>query len=94
MSSLLPPSAPSFGGPVSRLFGRMLLRMVGMKVGGTVPDVPKIIMLGTPHTSNWDLFLAMGMKYALGLDYKWMMKKEAFFFPLRRHVQIHGRHSD
>ena len=81
MSSLLPPNAPSFGGPMSRLFGRILLRIVGMKVGGTVPDVPKIIMLGTPHTSNWDLFLAMGMKYAIGLDYKWMMKKEAFFFP-------------
>ncbi len=52
-----------------------------MKVGGTVPDVPKVILIGTPHTSNWDLILAMGMKYALGLDYSWMMKKEAFFFP-------------
>ena len=81
MSALLPPNAPSFGGPVSRLFGRVMLRIVGMKVGGTIPDVPKAILLGTPHTSNWDLILAMGMKYALGLDYKWMMKKEAFFFP-------------
>lgn len=58
-----------------------MLRMVGMKVGGTVPDVPKAILLGLPHTSNWDLLLAMGMKYALGLNYSWMMKKEAFFFP-------------
>ena len=81
MPSLLPPNAPSFGGPLSRAFGRFMLRMVGMKVGGTVPDVPKVILLGLPHTSNWDLLLAMGMKYALGLDYRWMMKKEAFFFP-------------
>ena len=81
MTLPLPPSAPSFGGPVSRAFGRFLLRIVGMKLGGTIPDVPKVILLGTPHTSNWDLILAMGMKYALGLDYSWMMKKEAFFFP-------------
>ena len=81
MTPTLPDSAPSFGGPLSRAFGRLMLRTVGMKMGGTVPDVPKAILLGTPHTSNWDLILAMGMKYALGLDYRWMMKKEAFFFP-------------
>jgi len=66
---------------MSRAFGRLLLRIVNMKVGGTIPDVPKAILLGVPHTSNWDLFLAMGMKYSLGLNYSWMMKKEAFFFP-------------
>ena len=81
MTLPLPPSAPSFGSPLSRAFGRLMLRMVGMKLGGTVPDVPKVILLGAPHTSNWDLLLAMGMKYALGLNYSWMMKKEAFFFP-------------
>jgi len=81
MSLTLPPNAPSFGGPLSRAFGRIMLRMVNMKVGGTLPDVPKAILLGVPHTSNWDLLLAMGMKYALGLNYNWMMKKEAFFFP-------------
>ena len=81
MTLTLPDSAPSFGGPISRAFGRFLLWTVGMKLGGTIPDVPKAILLGTPHTSNWDLILAMGMKYALGLDYKWIMKAEAFFFP-------------
>ena len=81
MTLPLPPNAPKFGNKLSRAFGRFLLWTVGMKLGGTVPDVPKAILLGAPHTSNWDLILAMGMKYALGLDYKWMMKKEAFFFP-------------
>jgi len=52
-----------------------------MKIGGQIPDVPKAILLGAPHTSNWDLLLAMGMRYGLGLRYSWMMKKEAFFFP-------------
>ncbi|MEP4052121.1 MAG: 1-acyl-sn-glycerol-3-phosphate acyltransferase [Litorimonas sp.] len=77
----MPPNAPSFGGAISRAFGRVMLRLVGMKVGGTIPDVPKAILLGVPHTSNWDLLLAMGMRYALGLKYSWMMKAEAFFFP-------------
>lgn len=81
MTPTLPDSAPSFGGPFSRAFGRIMLRCVGMKLGGTVPDVPKAILLGVPHTSNWDLLLAMGMRYSLGLKYSWMMKAEAFFFP-------------
>jgi 1-acyl-sn-glycerol-3-phosphate acyltransferase len=81
MSLEMPVQAPAFGGPVSRWFGRLMLRSVGMKLGGTIPDVPKAILLGAPHTSNWDLILAMGMRYALGLNYSWMMKKEAFFFP-------------
>lgn len=78
----MPPNAPKFGGRLSRAFGRGLLRIVGMKLGGTIPDVPKVILLGAPHTSNWDLILAMGMRYALGLNYSWMMKKEAFRWPL------------
>jgi len=82
MSTLLPPSAPSFGGPISRAFGRLLLRIVRMKIQGPLPDVPKVILLGLPHTSNWDLVLAMGLRYSLGLNYSWMMKKEAFVFPL------------
>ena len=81
MTLPLPESAPSFGGPISRFFGRVMLRMVGMKLGGTIPDVPKAILLGAPHTSNWDLILALGMRYAVGLKYSWMMKAEAFFFP-------------
>ena len=81
MTLILPDSAPSYGGPISRFFGRLMLRMVGMKLGGTVPDVPKAILLGAPHTTNWDLLLALGMRFALGLKYSWMMKAEAFFFP-------------
>jgi len=77
----IPPNAPAIGGAFSRAFGRLLLRIVKMKIGGTVPDVPKAILLGAPHTSNWDLILALGMRYSLGLNYSWMMKKEAFFFP-------------
>lgn len=77
----LPPNAPAFGGPLSRAFGRLLLRMVNMKIGGTLPNVPKAILLGAPHTTNNDLILALGMRYALGLRYSWLMKKEAFFFP-------------
>jgi len=52
-----------------------------MKIQGPLPDVPKVILLGAPHTSNWDLVLALGLRFSLGLNYSWMMKKEAFFFP-------------
>lgn len=57
------------------------MRTARMKLGGTIPNVPKAILLGAPHTSNWDLIVALGMRHELGLNYSWMMKKEAFIFP-------------
>ena len=42
----------------------------------------KAIIIGGPHTSNWDLFLALGSMLSIGMKFSWMMKKEAFIWPL------------
>jgi 1-acyl-sn-glycerol-3-phosphate acyltransferase len=31
------------------------LRVVGWHIEGTVPDIPKLVAIGAPHTSYWDL---------------------------------------
>ena len=76
------PSTPRRGNAASRWFGQTILRALGWKIIGQLPDSKKAIILGGPHTSNWDLIIALASMLSVGLRFSWMMKKEAFFWPL------------
>ena len=80
--ALVGPVHPRAGGAFTRWLGRAMLALMGWKIGGNLPDVPKAILVGAPHTSNNDLSLAIAMRLATGLDYNFMMKREAFRWPL------------
>ena len=57
--------------------------MIGWRVEGTLPDsLKKVIVIMAPHTSNWDFVLGWLGFGALGLKSKYLIKKEAFFFPI------------
>ncbi len=43
---------------------------------------PKVMVALAPHTSNWDFVVAMAAILATGIDAKYLMKKEAFIWPL------------
>lgn len=78
----MPPQAPRVRrGLLSRLC-RGLLRLSGWRLTGTLPDVPKLIIIGAPHTSNWDGIWGLMMKTALGLDINIMIKREMMAGPL------------
>lgn len=36
------------------------------------------ILIGAPHTSNWDFVLMLGIAWRLGLDFRWLGKKSLF----------------
>ncbi len=72
------------GNALTRWIGDMILKSMGWTIHGELPNLKKAIIIGGPHTSNWDLFLAMGSMLSVGLKFSWMMKKEAFFWPLGR----------
>ncbi len=36
------------------------------------------ILIGAPHTSNWDFVLMLGIAWKLGLDFRWLGKKSLF----------------
>ncbi len=82
-SEHIPENAPRIGNAFTRFIGRMLLRMVGYKVEGKFANEPKMILIAAPHTSNWDLIIALGTILSLGVRINFMMKKEAFFFPFK-----------
>jgi len=57
------------------------MRLAGWKVAGRLPDLPKFILIGAPHTSNWDFILFLGVIFKLGANVRFMGKAELFRSP-------------
>ncbi|MEQ1696328.1 MAG: lysophospholipid acyltransferase family protein [Hyphomicrobiaceae bacterium] len=74
-------SNPSFFVRLLRPVGRLWLRAVNMRIVGELPDLPKFVLIGAPHTSNWDLpnALAAGLHYGVAIN--WMGKDSIFNWP-------------
>jgi 1-acyl-sn-glycerol-3-phosphate acyltransferase len=58
-----------------------ILRLFGWKVVGDFPDLPKLVIIGAPHTSNWDFPLAMLAARVAGIRISWIGKAGLFRFP-------------
>lgn len=79
----LPPSVPrSPDRPWLRAVARGLLRLGGWRMEGAFPDLPKVVLIGAPHSSNWDGFWGFVAKVALGLDIRIIAKQQLFWWPL------------
>ena len=75
-------NVPRMGNAFTRWLSEIVLKIMGWTITGAFPQEPKIVFIGAPHTSNWDLILALAAMQTVGLRCSWMMKKEAFFWPL------------
>jgi 1-acyl-sn-glycerol-3-phosphate acyltransferase len=79
----LPPNAPRVHpNAFTRWLGRSVLRLGGWRMAGAFPDIPKLVLIGAPHSSNWDGIWGFAAKLALGLDIKILGKRELFWWPL------------
>lgn len=76
------PNIPRTGNALTRWIGRIIITSMGWKLVGKLPNEKQIILFGGPHTSNWDMVLALSTAMSVGLKFSWMMKKEAFFWPV------------
>ncbi len=63
-------------------FVRFLGRLSGWKVVGQLPNIPKFVLIGAPHTSNWDFILFLWAHAALRFRPRWLGKHTIFFWPL------------
>ncbi|HEY8331821.1 lysophospholipid acyltransferase family protein [Pseudoxanthomonas spadix] len=66
----------------TRWCGRSLLRLCGWRIAGELPDVPKLVMIVAPHSSNWDGLWGMAVKIACGFEVKVLGKAQLFWWPL------------
>lgn len=64
--------------PIFRLISNTIMRLVGWRVDGKLPEIPKFIIVGAPHTSNWDFVLFLGVIFRLKVDARYMGKAELF----------------
>ena len=66
----------------SRWLGRTVLRLGGWRVTGTLPDIPRLVLIAAPHSSNWDGIWGMAAKRALGFYARVLGKDALFWWPL------------
>ncbi len=67
--------------PILRLISNSIMRLIGWRVEGKLPDIPKYVIIGAPHTSNWDFLLFLGVIFNLKADVRYMGKAELFRSP-------------
>lgn len=60
---------------------RFIFWVVGWKVTGQVPNVPKMLLIGAPHTSNWDGAVFYVFSLAIRTHIKFVGKHTLFKFP-------------
>ncbi|MBZ2187694.1 lysophospholipid acyltransferase family protein [Alcanivorax sp. JB21] len=77
-------AVPRRGNAFSRLLGRIILRLIGWRITGHFPDVPKAVVIGAPHSSNWDGLVAAGVVLALQVRIGLMAKETLFRWPFAR----------
>ena len=58
-----------------------LLYLFGWHLEKQIPGEDKIIIIGAPHTSNWDFPLTLLALSALGLRFSWIGKHTMFKWP-------------
>ena len=61
---------------------RLIMRLAGWGIDGKLPDLPKYVLIGAPHTSNWDFVLFLGVIFSLRANVHFMGKAELFRFPV------------
>jgi 1-acyl-sn-glycerol-3-phosphate acyltransferase len=66
---------------VMRAVGRAVLRMLGWRVEGAVPNLPKFVIAVAPHTSNWDFVVGAATMFALDLRLSFIGKHTLFVGP-------------
>lgn len=66
-----------------RWFSLIALKIAGWRAQGRLPAVPKFILVGAPHTSNWDLPYMLFIIFVLRGKICWLGKESLFRPPFK-----------
>ena len=72
---------PRRGSAPLRFLGRWMLRLMGWRVEGEVPNLPRFVIAVAPHTSNWDFLVGVAAMFALDLRLSFLGKHTLFRGP-------------
>jgi len=76
------PNVPRRGGALRAAMGRSILRILGWRLEGGLPDLPRFVIIAAPHSSGWDFVIGIAAVFALRLDVRFVGKAELFRGPL------------
>ncbi len=76
--------------PVRRRIVALLWRLLGWKFVGDPPTAKAGILLGVPHTSNWDYVAMLMICWHAGITPKFLGKIELFKFPFGALARFSG----
>jgi len=75
---------------MNTISGYILVNLLGWRIKGEFPDINKSVVIFAPHTSYWDGLYGKLYLMDLGINYKFLSKKEFFKFPLKYFFTIFG----
>ena len=67
--------------PIMQFLSMIILKLMGWKIKGNMPDIPKFVAIAVPHTSNWDFFYTLLAIFAMKGKIYWMGKDAIFKKP-------------
>ena len=65
-----------------KLISTKILNLFGWQLDIVLPEEKKFVLIGAPHTSNWDFPLAMLAFWTIDLKIFWVAKIQMFWGPL------------
>ncbi|MGW8251724.1 MAG: lysophospholipid acyltransferase family protein [Anaerolineales bacterium] len=66
----------------SQWLADLILRFASWRVDVDLPYARKFVLVGAPHTSGWDLFYTLLLKFSTGIELRWVGKDTLFVGPL------------
>jgi 1-acyl-sn-glycerol-3-phosphate acyltransferase len=86
----VPDAIPQRGNRVTRFLGQAYTALIGWRLAGELPDVPKFVLIVAPHTSNMDFLVGMAPLFSLGLRLSFMAKSSLFWEPFGTYLRWLG----
>lgn len=65
------------------MLGKTILRLMGWRLEGEIPNIPKFLAIAAPHTTNWDFVLGMSALMAMSIRVHWLGKDSIFKWPAK-----------
>ena len=81
---------PSLSSRLVKALVLALYRWKGWRIEGRAPEAKRCVILGAPHTSNWDFVFFLGATHELGIAPSFMGKHTLFRGLLRRFMYDMG----
>jgi len=67
---------------LAQAIARSVLRLTGWRTHILSPRTSRYVLIGAPHTSNWDFVIMLLLMTAEGIPIRWMGKDSLFRWPM------------